>query len=84
MGSIGIIMILLGDVLNVSQMFLPSEIQAHIEDKIICPDTFVFWPRILKHSSKNQKMISPSIDNILLQYCYSQNGLRHTFAYILI
>lgn len=33
---------------NVSQMILPSEIQVHIEDKIICPYTFVLWPRILK------------------------------------
>lgn len=42
------IMILSGNVLNVSQMILPSEIQVHMEDKIICPYTFVLWPRILK------------------------------------
>ena len=64
-GSTGIV-ILSGNVLNVSQMILTSEIQVHIEVKIICPYTFVLWPRILKHSSKNQKMKSPSIDNIFL------------------
>lgn len=45
---------------------LPSTMQAYTQDKIVCPNTFILWPRILKHLFKNWKMKSPSIDSILL------------------
>lgn len=44
---------------NVSKKILPRGIQAYTKDKIVCPDTFVLWPRILKYLSKTKKWNLP-------------------------